>query len=191
MQILRAEQHRAMRWKNGGGITYEIASFPPADQTLDGFDWRVSMALVETDGPFSVFPGIDRTLAIMDGAGLLLAIDDAPEFSITPGSEPHAFAADVPTSSRLIDGPVSDLNVMTRRGAWQHRVTRLDIAGSLTLDDAAEATMVVVRSGKVSISNNAARETLSMRDAAMLPPSPAVTLEGDGAEVFRVDMWRT
>jgi environmental stress-induced protein Ves len=190
MKVLRANQHRAMPWKNGGGVTYEIASFPARDTVLDGFEWRVSMALVETDGPFSLFPGIDRSLAIMDGAGLRLAIDGAPEFTVASGSEPHFFAADVPTSSRLIAGAVTDLNVMTRRGAWRHRVTRIDVGGSTNVDSIADVTMLIVRSGSITLPRGTSRETLGLKDAVLL--DAAVTLESrTAAEVFRIDLWRS
>lgn len=185
MRILRADTHRAMRWKNGGGVTYEVASFPAPDEALDGFDWRVSMALVETDGPFSLFPGIDRSLAIVDGNGLRLTVGDAPEVEIVAGSEPHFFAADVPTASRLIAGPVTDLNVMTRRGAWRHRLTRVDVDGRARIEDVADVTMLVVRSGSLSVSG----ETLGVRDAVVL--KSAGTIEStNAAEVFRIDLWR-
>ena len=69
MRLLPAAGHRRMPWKNGGGETVEIA-ISPADAGLDGFDWRLSMATVATDGPFSVFPGIDRSLAVIRGAGI-------------------------------------------------------------------------------------------------------------------------
>ena len=66
MKIVRASEQRAMPWKNGGGITYEVAVFPAISPSLDDFDWRVSMARVAADGPFSLFPGIDRSLAIVE-----------------------------------------------------------------------------------------------------------------------------
>ena len=66
-----------MRWKNGGGETAEIAVSPPG-AALDAFDWRLSMAKVETDGPFSAFPGIDRTLAILEGEGIRLSVGGEP-----------------------------------------------------------------------------------------------------------------
>ncbi len=50
-------------WKNGGGMTADVAASPPG-AGMDGFDWRVSIARVEADGPFSVFPGVDRTMAL-------------------------------------------------------------------------------------------------------------------------------
>ena len=61
MRILRAPDYRVMPWKNGGGTTTEVA-VSPEGAGLDHFDWRISMARVEQDGPFSTFPGIDRTL---------------------------------------------------------------------------------------------------------------------------------
>jgi len=61
MKILRSADHKRMPWKNGGGETVEIAISPQGAGLAD-FDWRVSMATVASDGPFSVFPGIDRTL---------------------------------------------------------------------------------------------------------------------------------
>ena len=71
MRILRAENYRRMRWKNGGGETAEIAVFPEG-AGLDEFDWRISMARVEAGGPFSRFPGVDRTLSILEGEGMVL-----------------------------------------------------------------------------------------------------------------------
>ena len=54
MRILRANQYRCMPWKNGAGVTREVAAWPP-EARLDDFGWRVSMARVERDGPFSTF----------------------------------------------------------------------------------------------------------------------------------------
>ena len=61
----------ATPWKNGGGTTREIAAFPPG-AGLDDFGWRLSVAEVERDGPFSVFSGVDRTIVLLDGAGMRL-----------------------------------------------------------------------------------------------------------------------
>ncbi|TIN81446.1 MAG: HutD family protein, partial [Mesorhizobium sp.] len=71
MRILRAAEYRSMPWKNGGGVTTEIA-VSPSGAGLDDFDWRVSMARVELSGPFSQFAGIDRTLAVLEGEGIVL-----------------------------------------------------------------------------------------------------------------------
>ena len=73
MRILRAGNYRRMKWKNGGGETTEIALFPE-NAGLNDFDWRISMARVESAGPFSLFPGVDRTLSILEGEGPQRAI---------------------------------------------------------------------------------------------------------------------
>ena len=62
-KLLRNSDHRRMPWKNGGGETVEVIVHPEG-ASLSDFGWRVSMATVASDGPFSVFPGIDRTLAV-------------------------------------------------------------------------------------------------------------------------------
>ena len=121
--ILRAKDYRRMPWKNGGGETVEIAVFPEG-AGLAEFEWRISMATVAADGPFSVFPEIDRTLSIIDGAGMTLAIDGREPVLLTQDSEPLPFAADAPTSATLANGAITDLNVMTRRGVYRHSVAR-------------------------------------------------------------------
>ena len=84
MRILRAGQHRRMPWKNGGGETTEIIASPEG-AGLDEFGWRVSMASVAADGPFSRFPDIDRTLCVIQGEGLALTIAGKPEVVLTAG----------------------------------------------------------------------------------------------------------
>ncbi|RAX41833.1 HutD/Ves family protein [Rhizobium tropici] len=128
MKLLRASDHKRMPWKNGGGETVEIAVSPEGAGLAD-FDWRVSMATVATDGPFSVFPGIDRTLSILNGEGMTLFIEGRSPKRLTQASEPLAFAADAPTSATLIDGTITDLNVMTRRGRFTHSVRRVLVDG--------------------------------------------------------------
>src|SRR5437764_6708185 len=110
MRLIRPADHRRMIWKNGGGETREIALAPPG-AALDGFDWRISPARIATDGPFSRFPGIDRTLMILEGGGIRLTLDGSAPVDLTADSEPIAFHGDVPASATLIAGPVTDLNV--------------------------------------------------------------------------------
>jgi environmental stress-induced protein Ves len=111
-----------MPWKNGGGETIEIAIFPDG-ATLETFDWRISMATVSSDGPFSDFAHIDRTLSVLSGEGLALKIGRMT-YQLTPESPPLSFAGDVPTSGTLVSGPIIDLNVMSRRGTCAHSVER-------------------------------------------------------------------
>lgn len=148
--MLRATQHRRMPWKNGGGETTEIAVGPPG-AGLDDFAWRISMARIASDGPFSAFAGVDRTLAVLSGDGLRLAIGDAAPVERRPGEAPLAFAADVPTHATLIGGEVTDLNVMTRRGAWRHRVERHAVCGSQALAASTALTLWLCSDGALRV----------------------------------------
>jgi len=130
--LLRNADHRRMPWKNGRGETVEVFVHPQGAGLTD-FGWRVSMATVASDGPFSVFPGIDRTLTVLSGDGMALSIDGFGDRLLTPTSEPLAFPADAPTTARLTGGPITDLNVMTRRGHFEHTLSRHTADGSFTL----------------------------------------------------------
>ena len=184
MRILRAADHKRMPWKNGGGETTEIAVFPD-NAGLSDFDWRVSMARVDSDGPFSTFPGMTRTLAILEGAGIVLAVEGDEPRRLTLASEPHAFPADVPTSARLIGGSVTDCNVMSRRGkvaheVWRHRDSARSPTGTIRLVLCAEGSVEIAAAGETAM--------LGPRDAALIGESEASTLmPGDGSEYYLVE----
>ncbi len=63
---------RRMPWKNGGGTTLELAVAPPGATLDSGFAWRLSSAEVAASGPFSAFPGLERTLLLLAGDGFRL-----------------------------------------------------------------------------------------------------------------------
>ncbi|MEV7403899.1 HutD family protein [Streptomyces sp. NPDC091267] len=111
-RILRAAGRAQVAWKNGGGVTREIAASPGA--ATGAFDWRVSLADVTEDGPFSVFPGVDRTLTVVEGEGMDLMVGGEHHIVDEP-YWPHDFPGDLETDGRLLAGPVVNLNVMYRR----------------------------------------------------------------------------
>ncbi|CAJ0732977.1 HutD/Ves family protein [Ralstonia mannitolilytica] len=120
MKLIPAHAMRRMPWKNGGGVTTEIA-IAPAGATLENFDWRISTAQVDVAGPFSRFAGIDRSLAVIAGGRLTMHRADGETVSLKPGDAPVRFSGEVDIHATL-DAPLSDFNVMTRRGAWAHHV---------------------------------------------------------------------
>ena len=153
IRIVRSHDLVRTAWKNGGGTTAEVAVHPPGAD-LDTFDWRLSMADVASDGPFSPFPGIDRTLTLIEGRGLDLVIDGTVR-RLAIDTPIISFAGESATTGRLVEGPVRDLNVMTRRQRWRHEVcvarsgttvgvaallalagpTRLDVGGRVVMLD--------------------------------------------------------
>ena len=121
VRLLTPTDFRSMPWKNGAGRTTEIAVHP-AGAGLDAFAWRVSIANVECDGPFSAFPGIDRTIVLLDGAGMRLQ-DSEREIDLTTRYEPQHFGGDDSIDCKLIAGPCRDFNAMFRRGRARGSVT--------------------------------------------------------------------
>jgi environmental stress-induced protein Ves len=110
-------------WKNGAGITREIA-VSPAGASPETFDWRISVAEVGRDAPFSAFPGIDRFIVLLRGSGMLLrGADGDLVHRLDRRHEPFHFAGDLPLDATLLGGPSSDFNVMTRRGRFRAEVT--------------------------------------------------------------------
>ena len=105
-------------WKNGAGVTRKIAVGHQGVGEGD-FGWRFSLAEVERDAPFSAFPGIDRCIVLLRGAGMRLRSDGGElDQRLDQALVPFHFSGDTPLSATLLNGPSSDFNVMTRRGAW-------------------------------------------------------------------------
>ena len=106
MQIFTPDQYVTSQWKNGGGITHEIARGNQDGHLL----WRLSLAEVDRDGPFSVFPGLHRILTVVSGAGMVLEGVQgnlpAPPFS------PLTFSGDIELCGRLRSGPVRNFNLI-------------------------------------------------------------------------------
>ncbi|MBP1885238.1 HutD/Ves family protein [Sinorhizobium mexicanum] len=188
MKILRSNEYRRMPWKNGGGETVEIA-VSPERASLSDFDWRISMATVASDGSFSSFPGIDRTLSILEGAGMTLAIEGRQPKLLTVTDAPLSFPAEAPTSATLRDGPVIDLNVMTRRGVLKHRVRRLHVEGSQSLESHARELIVFCHRGSVTLATEGVTATLHALDAAILVQPLPLTLTAEIASgLFLVEI---
>jgi environmental stress-induced protein Ves len=104
----------AIPWKNGGGVTRTLA-VSPADSGLDDFAWRVSIADVATSGPFSVFPGIDRTILLLSGNGMTLRSTADETIRLEAPFVPRSFAGETAIHAQLTNGPVRDFNLMIRR----------------------------------------------------------------------------
>jgi environmental stress-induced protein Ves len=190
MRILRAADHRVLPWKNGGGVTTEIAVFPEG-AGFDAFEWRLSMATVANDGPFSIFPDVDRTLSVLEGEGIVLSIDGLPDETLTRTSAPFAFAADQPAAARLLARPITDLNIMTRRGRWMHRVARISGSRTRLTFGAAAATIMFCAKGSATVSAAAVQAALGVHDAALAHAAPCEVASGEGAELYVVTLDRT
>ena len=113
-----------MPWRNGGGITRELLRRPTVAASGD-FDWRLSVAEVSVDGPFSTFSGYDRILVLVSGTGMDLHID-GEEIALRPPLGRHRFAGEATVHATLPDGPTTDLNLIWRRGAFEATLRRFE-----------------------------------------------------------------
>ena len=178
MRVLRAADRIATPWKNGGGVTREVAAFPPG-AAMDAFEWRISLAEIAADGAFSVFPGVDRVLTVIEGQGLMLDVDGRL-LVLDAASPPLAFAGDAEVSARLTDGPIRDLNLMVRRGVWRARTRRLTVAGSAEVAAKAAVTLVLTLD-TLRIARPGGVIDLSPMDAVLLDQGNSnLSLEGRG-----------
>jgi len=133
---------RRRPWKNGRGVTEELALWPQgADLERGDFTWRISRARIDESGPFSSFPGFERVLVVTDGAGLTLSAvpdradsaDAAPKerawYRTVRPLEPCRFPGEWSTTAELSAGRVGDFNVIARRGVVEPEVSVLRLGG--------------------------------------------------------------
>jgi environmental stress-induced protein Ves len=173
MRVLRATDYRRMPWKNGAGETIEMLVSPPG-ASFDSFDWRLSMAHVGAPGPFSLFPDVDRTLSVIAGAGLVLRLADQAPVTLDRHATPFAFPGDIAVDSTLVDGPVDDLNVMTRRVRFNHRVVRHTLAAPAQLAWSGDIAILVAISDATAIEIGGQNITLEPQDAIVLETGDAM-----------------
>ncbi|MGW0313056.1 HutD/Ves family protein [Streptomyces flavidovirens] len=176
VQVLRAADREAVAWKNGGGVTREIAASPEGAGMAD-FDWRISLAEVEADGPFSAFSEVDRILTMAEGAGMDLVVGGERRL-VDQCYVPQDFPGDVATDCRLLDGGVVNFNVMHRRGRTTARVAV--VRGGLDVAVPPNGTVVIVAlDGTASFDSI----TLAPYDAAMTGSPGALSAQGHAAVV--------
>jgi uncharacterized protein len=165
VEVLPAALRTPLPWKNGGGVTREIAAFPRGAD-LSHFDWRVSTAEVRSAGPFSAFPQVERILCVLEGE-LRLSVQDHSLVRLSQDSAPFAFAGDVPAHAEPHGGTAVDLNVMARRGRFVAAVRRIAVAEVAPFTLAAHTTLIFALA-RLTVSAGDMTFGLSRWDAAAL-----------------------
>jgi len=130
-----------MPWANGRGTSYEIAS----DRSAAGeWTWRLAMAPVNEDGPFSRIECVNRFLAVVEGAGMLLSVD-RKKLQCKP-MQVVRFRGDAITEAVLTDGPITDINLMIRRKEAEGEMAVVSDSGLLN-----EASIIVALGGSAQV----------------------------------------
>jgi len=151
-------------WANGLGVTADVSTWPP---DRPDWTWRLSIADVSNDLPFSHMPGIDRHIMVAQGAGMALTIAGAAEVRMDLTTPPLTFDGAANTTCRLLDGPIADLNLMVRRAAAIGELRCVRAAAHHDLRFGSNDVAVVVLAG-----------TLTLRGGTLVGPFDALLADG-------------
>lgn len=178
--LLRAQDYRRMRWKNGAGWTTELLRVPDSDD----WRWRLSIAEVEADGPFSVYPGVERELMLLAGNGMRLCFEDGVTQTLSPPRGSLRFAGERRLQGQLLDGPSRDFSVMWKRGAVDTHLWCKALAGAMALFVAPGETWVLhLLAGHARLSGENDLGDIAVGETAVLRACDRrvrYAVEGDG-----------
>ena len=122
-------------WRNGGGRTRTIAA-QVREAGDPPWDWRISLATIEQNAPFSAFPGVDRVSLLLGAGQIALTAVSEPAVQMHRPGDVAAYRGDALWHAEIRrDGPpVSLLNVMTRRGVATARLQAVRVDTTLSGD---------------------------------------------------------
>lgn len=197
MEIIRYAELKAHPWRNGGGVTREVARHPrtPSVQTAlqpalqktaqdNSWDWRVSIAEVSKAGPFSAFAGMDRVLTVIDGELLLLSVDGA-EHPLEK-YRPFRFSGDAAAAGALPTGDIRDLNVITRNGAFKGYTSIIELSKKRA-HPVFEGQFGILLQGQGTVSPGTAGDPAPGADSAVGTPTVTSEPEPERVELNRYD----
>jgi len=174
----------AMPWKNGGGVTREICRFPDGEAP---WSWRMSVAEVGGDGPFSAFPGYMRSLTLLSGAGMRLDFAER-SVELLPPYGSAVFSGEEALSAHLIDGPTTDFNAIWRSAEVSVTVERRAMHGALwCIAEQGVSWFVYFLSGQGMVKFDPAHPEIAAGDAIWLQPEaggPRLILEAFGEALW-------
>lgn len=186
MIIIGPDSFRTMAWKNGLGTTTELYRADGLDSQID---WRVSIASIAADGPFSPFPAYDRHIMALDGAGMILEGGPDGPISVAPAFSPATFSGDWPISARLLDTGFRDFNLIVRRSFGRGELSCALVTGSLQIpQDSATCLLFCVSGGLTSNGQHIAEGA-----AVVLSPGEGGLFEplGRSVRIALCRIWKT
>ena len=148
---LKPADARRMPWRNGLGATLELALEPPGATLEGGFQWRLSTAEVGASGPFSAFPGLERWLLLLDGAGFSLDFGPRGCVELTEPLVPIRFPGDWPAVANLVDGPSTDLGLIVDPRSCRAQVESRACSSQGRLDLPAGTSLLFVARGTLCV----------------------------------------
>ena len=164
-RVIPSYEYRRIRWRNGQGWTREIH----AEGTAEDWSWRLSIAEIEHDAAFSLFPGVDRELMLLSGDGLRLRFDDGECVELSPPHDRHRFAGERALTGELVDGTTHDFNLMWRRDRIRADTWHRPLVGPMVIFLEPGSTWVVhLIAGQARFDATSGLPALAAGDTAVL-----------------------
>lgn len=184
MKHLARRDYVARPWKNGGGMTYEVV-VSPEGAGLDDFAWRVSLAELRAAGAFSSWPGVSRSLLLLEGEPVRLDME-GEQVMLDQRTGLLHFAGSVPVFA-WPDGAAVDAGVMSRDRLCRQHSRILQVSGSSMLQRGAPEAVLLLADGESLIVAAAGTQvSLGRHDAVVLGPEDAFDLQLSTASPVRV-----
>ena len=164
-RVIPANEYRRIRWRNGQGWTREIH----VEGAAEDWSWRLSIAEIEHDAAFSLFPGVDRELMLLSGDGLRLRFDDGECVELSPPHDRHRFAGERALTGELVDGTTHDFNLMWRRDRIRADTWHRPLVGPMVIFVEPGSTWVVhLIAGQARFDATSGLPALAAGDTAVL-----------------------
>jgi uncharacterized protein len=186
-RVIPANEYRRERWRNNAGWTRQIVAEPEGGD----WAWRMSIAEIEQDAPFSRFEGVDREIVLLSGNGVRLHFDDGAMHPLEPPHGRLRFAGEAGVTGELIDGPTQDFNLMWRRDAITAQLWHRPLVGPMVIfADSGTTWAVHLVAGQARFADDSGLPPLEAGDTALLRAGDARlrhVLDG-GGEVLLVQL---
>jgi environmental stress-induced protein Ves len=166
--VIPANEYRRERWRNGLGWTREIHAQAATGKPGD-WAWRLSIAEIEHDAPFSAFPGVERELVLLSGNGLRLRFVDGEVRELHPPHDKLRFAGERAVSGELLDGPTQDFNLMWRRDLVEAQLWHRPLVGPMVVfAEPGTVWAIHLLAGQARFADESGLPALAAGDTALL-----------------------
>lgn len=166
-------------WRNGRGISWDIASGDSVPST-DDFGWRFAIAEIAAPSPFSLYGPVDRVFTLIEGEGVDLCFAGGARLAVHERFVPHRFACDIPTECALAAGASKALNLFTARGRYAAEVEIVSITGSRLLQLPVPLTLLFALQGEIEVNG----QSLALHDAAKVEGAGQLALRAQHALLY-------
>jgi environmental stress-induced protein Ves len=166
--VIPANEYRRERWRNGLGWTREIHAQAATGKPGD-WAWRLSIAEIEHDAPFSAFPGVERELVLLSGNGLRLRFVDGEVRELHPPHDKLRFAGERAVTGELLDGPTQDFNLMWRRDLVEAQLWHRPLVGPMVVfAEPGTVWAIHLLAGQARFADESGLPALAAGDTALL-----------------------